>query len=126
MLLLFSRTAAACGHSEYENMESDVPDASTDDEGLSNIRGDNQEVKNTTSGDRSEGWKDIHIQNQSIGRSSQKTAEHPTDDEDDVRSFEEEERRMAQELSATEVERTDKSSGPPLPVSLACQTEHLL
>ncbi|XP_071520790.1 uncharacterized protein [Panulirus ornatus] len=110
-----SRTAAACGHSEYENMESDVPDASTDDEGLSNIRGDNQEVTNAACGDsRTEGWKDSHIQNQSIGRSSQKTAEHQTDDEDDIRSFEEEERRMAQELSATEVERTDKSSGPPL------------
>ncbi|XP_042229149.1 adenylate cyclase type 1-like isoform X2 [Homarus americanus] len=108
-----SRTAAGCGHSEYENMESDVPDASTDDERLSNVRGENLDGKHVARGDgRVEGRRDGHVQSQSIGRSSHKGIEHPTDDEDDIRSFEEEERRMAQELGAPEGERTDKPSGP--------------
>lgn len=111
-VVLSSRAAAGCGHSEYENMESDVPDASTDDEGLEKKRKDSQDRRNLSpSEQKHDGRKE------SIGKSSLKAAEHPTDDDDDVRSFEEEERRMAQELTVTEGERTDKTSGQTLSVS---------
>lgn len=112
VLLSLTRTTAGCGHSEYENMESDIPDASTDDEGLENKRRESQDKRNLSLGDKKcDGRKG------SIGKSSLKAAEQPTTDDDDVRSFEEEERRMAQELTVTDGDRTDKNSGPPLSVS---------
>ncbi|XP_042877202.1 adenylate cyclase type 1-like isoform X5 [Penaeus japonicus] len=105
------RVTAGCGHSEYENMESDVPDLSTDDEGLSNVRVEGQEMKNEAMGGRrSDGWKEGRYESHSLGRGPSKGAEHPTDDEDDIRSFEEEERRMAQELQAAEMAEATKSS----------------
>lgn len=111
MLLSLSRVTAGCGHSEYENMESDVPDLSTDDEGLNNIRVEGQEMKSEAMGGRrSDGWKEGRYESHSLGRGPSKGAEHPTDDEDDIRSFEEEERRMAQELQAAEMAEATKSS----------------
>ncbi|XP_069941112.1 Ca(2+)/calmodulin-responsive adenylate cyclase isoform X5 [Cherax quadricarinatus] len=111
-----SRIAAGCGHSEYENMESDAPDGSTDDERLNSVRGENNEITAAALSDnRAEGRRDGHMQSQSIGRSNQRAIGHPTDDEDDVRSFEEEERRMAQELNAADAERAEKPSITPLP-----------
>ncbi|XP_069941118.1 adenylate cyclase type 1 isoform X11 [Cherax quadricarinatus] len=110
------RIAAGCGHSEYENMESDAPDGSTDDERLNSVRGENNEITAAALSDnRAEGRRDGHMQSQSIGRSNQRAIGHPTDDEDDVRSFEEEERRMAQELNAADAERAEKPSITPLP-----------
>lgn len=116
VLLSLSRIAAAgCGHSEYENMESDVPDASTDDEGLENKRRESQDRRNLIPNDKkSDGRKG------SVGKSNLKPTEQPTDDDDDVRSFEEEERRMAQEMTVTDGDKTDKNSGPPLSVSTKC------
>ncbi|KAK8747821.1 hypothetical protein OTU49_016629 [Cherax quadricarinatus] len=115
-MLSLSRIAAGCGHSEYENMESDAPDGSTDDERLNSVRGENNEITAAALSDnRAEGRRDGHMQSQSIGRSNQRAIGHPTDDEDDVRSFEEEERRMAQELNAADAERAEKPSITPLP-----------
>ncbi|XP_069173899.1 Ca(2+)/calmodulin-responsive adenylate cyclase isoform X6 [Procambarus clarkii] len=109
-----SRIAAGCGHSEYENMESDVQDASTDDEQLNNVRLENEDVTPACGDSGADGRRDDQAQSHSIGRLSNRTVEHQADD-DDVRSFEEEERRMAQELNATDAERTDKPSVAPLP-----------
>nr|XP_045600798.1 uncharacterized protein LOC123759647 isoform X2 [Procambarus clarkii] len=108
------RIAAGCGHSEYENMESDVQDASTDDEQLNNVRLENEDVTPACGDSGADGRRDDQAQSHSIGRLSNRTVEHQADD-DDVRSFEEEERRMAQELNATDAERTDKPSVAPLP-----------
>lgn len=110
------RAPVPCGHSEYENMESDVPDISTDDEGLCNRRRDTAGGK-TASGDRRpEERKETPVQNPVIEKLSHKGAEQPTDDDDDVRSFEEEERRMAHELSASQVDKSGNTSGQSLPV----------
>lgn len=112
----FDRAPGPCGHSEYENMESDVPDISTDDEGLSNRRRDTGAAKAATGDRRPEERKETPVQNPTMEKLSQKGAEQPTDDDDDVRSFEEEERRMAHELSVAQVDRSGNTSGQSLPV----------
>ncbi|KAG0692883.1 Adenylate cyclase type 1 [Chionoecetes opilio] len=105
-----SRVPGPCGHSEYENMESDVPDASTDDEGLCNLRQD-------AAGDRRPEVRiETCLQNPVMEKHGHKGAEHQTDDDDDARSFEEEERRMAHELSAAQMDRSGNTSGHSLPV----------
>lgn len=112
----FGRAPGPCGHSEYENMESDVPDVSTDDEGLSNRRRGSAGSKAATGERRPEERKETPVQNPTVEKLSQKGTEHPTDDDDDVRSFEEEERRMAHELSAAQADRSGNTSGQSLPV----------
>lgn len=112
----FDRAPGPCGHSEYENMESDVPDVSTDDEGLSNRRQEAAGGKAVSGERRPEERQDTPVQNPAVEKLSQKGAEQPTDDDDDVRSFEEEERRMAHELSAAQVDRSGNTSGQSLPV----------
>lgn len=103
VLLLLSRIPAGCGHSEYENMESDVPDASTDDEGLNEPRKEeNPDIKNGSNSENK-----IEIQNDGHTLSC---------DEDDIRSFEEEERRMAHELNAGDRTKGSSPSCIPMPV----------
>lgn len=97
-------------------MESDVPDVSTDDEGLSNRRQEAAGSKAASGDGRPEDRQDTPVQNPAVEKLSQKGAEQPTDDDDDVRSFEEEERRMAHELSAAQVDRSGNTSGQSLPV----------
>ncbi|XP_050719596.1 Ca(2+)/calmodulin-responsive adenylate cyclase-like isoform X3 [Eriocheir sinensis] len=111
-----SRAPGPCGHSEYENMESDVPDVSTDDEGLSNRRRESAGSKAASGDRRPEERKETPVQNPAVEKLSHKGTEQPTDDDDDVRSFEEEERRMAHELSAAQVDRSGNASGQSLPV----------
>lgn len=110
------RAPGPCGHSEYENMESDVPDVSTDDEGLSNRRRESAGSKAASGDRRPEERKETPVQNPAVEKLSHKGTEQPTDDDDDVRSFEEEERRMAHELSAAQVDRSGNASGQSLPV----------
>lgn len=112
----FGRAPGPCGHSEYENMESDVPDISTDDEGLSNRRRESAGSKAASGDRRPEERKETPVQNPAVEKLSHKGTEQPTDDDDDVRSFEEEERRMAHELSAAQVDRSGNTSGQSLPV----------
>lgn len=119
----FGRAPGPCGHSEYENMESDVPDVSTDDEGLSNRRRDTAGGKVASGDRRPEEHKETPVQNPTVEKLSHKGTEQPTDDDDDVRSFEEEERRMAHELSVTQVDRSGNTSGQSLPVVSCADTD---
>ncbi|XP_045121655.1 Ca(2+)/calmodulin-responsive adenylate cyclase-like isoform X5 [Portunus trituberculatus] len=111
-----SRMPGPCGHSEYENMESDVPDASTDDEGLSDLRRDTAGGKVASGDRRPDDKRESPKQNLSVEKHSLKGGEHQTDDDEDVRSFEEEERRMAHELSGAQMDRSGNTSGQSLPV----------
>ncbi|KAK4321369.1 hypothetical protein Pmani_007815 [Petrolisthes manimaculis] len=61
---------SGCGQSEYENMESDLPDASTDDETLSGGK------KLSPTDKRPEGRRDDKPRAQSLPRSSHRTPEH--------------------------------------------------
>ncbi|XP_045121665.1 adenylate cyclase type 1-like isoform X14 [Portunus trituberculatus] len=110
------RMPGPCGHSEYENMESDVPDASTDDEGLSDLRRDTAGGKVASGDRRPDDKRESPKQNLSVEKHSLKGGEHQTDDDEDVRSFEEEERRMAHELSGAQMDRSGNTSGQSLPV----------
>lgn len=122
------RVPVPCGHSEYENMESDVPDASTDDEGLSNLRRDSAGSKAASGDRRPEERKETPLQNPPMEKHSHKGTEHQTDDDDDVRSFEEEERRMAHELSAAHMDRSGNTSGQSLPVvsEIVVEATHIM
>ena len=94
-------------------MESDVPDASTDDEGLGNLRLDTACSKVASGDRRPEERKESPPQNPAMEKHS---TEHHTDDDDDVRSFEEEERRLTHELSGAQMDRSGNTSAQSLPV----------